>query len=299
MLPPHMRVFRMVPILILALAWVGCPIERPSTGTFTVMRNVPYAQGYVSDTSKTDGFVLRDLVLDAYIPDDTTSPVPAIILMHGGGFVEGSKDDERIIEFAAFFAARGYAAFAMNYRLVQDDPPAPAYWESTALSSAIHAAIVDAKAAIRFVRANAGIYGVDPDRIAFLGESAGAIAGVTAAVTESSAYSNDGADFPMPAFNNPTESSSLQAYVHFWGSADHVLLNIRGDDPPTMIVHGTDDDTPLAAFGASERLHAALEIWGIPHEFYQAEGFGHGAWNFSLRGLGLKSLTLEFLNEHL
>jgi predicted esterase len=294
-----MRVLSIISVLILALAWTGCPVERPTTGTFSVMRNIPYAQGYVADIGKVDGFALRDLVLDVYIPDDTASPVPAIILMHGGGFVEGSKDDERIVEFSEFFAARGYAAFAINYRLVDADPPSPAYWESTALSSAIHAAIVDAKAAIRFVRASAGTYNVDPNRIAFLGESAGAIAGVTAAVTESNAFSNDGTDFPIPDFNNPSESSRLQAYVHFWGSADHVLLNIRGDDPPTMIVHGTDDDTPLAAFGASERLHAALEFWGIPHEFYQAEGFGHGAWNYSQRGLGLKSLTLEFLNEHL
>jgi len=295
----RIRVLSFIPALILTLSWSGCPVELPGTGTFSVTRNIPYAQGYVADPGKVDGLALRELILDAYIPDEIAPTVPAVILMHGGGFVEGSKDDERIIEYAEFLAARGYAAFAMNYRLVEDDPPAPASWELTPFSSAIHAAIVDAKAAIRFVRANAEAYGVDPNRIAFLGESAGAIAGVTAAVTESTAFSSDGADFPIPPFNNPSESSSLQAYVHFWGSADHVLLNIRGNDPPIMIVHGTDDDTPLAMFNASERLHAAVELWGIPHEFYEAEGFGHGAWNYALRGLGLKSLTLEFLNEHL
>lgn len=290
----------MLPIALLALVvGSGCPVELTSTGTFTVSRDVPYAQGYVADTTKVDGYVLRDLHLDAYIPDDALGVTPAVILMHGGGFSEGSKNDERIVEYGEFLAARGYAAFAMNYRLVPDDPPAPASWESTPFSSAVHAAIVDAKAAIRYVRANAGAYGVDPNRIAFLGESAGAIAGVTAAVTDSNAYSNDGADFPVPAFNNPGELSTLQTYIHFWGSADHVLLNIRGSAPPIMIVHGTDDDTPLATFAAAERLHAALELWGVPHEFYEAEGFGHGAWNYSLRGLGLKSLTLEFLNEHL
>ncbi len=289
-----------LPIAVLALVvGSGCPVELPGQGTFTVSRDVPYAQGYVADTAKVDGYVLRDLHLDAYIPDEAIGATPAVILMHGGGFSEGSKNDERIVEYGEFLAARGYAAFAMNYRLVPDDPPAPASWESTSFSSAVHAAIVDAKAAIRYVRANAGAYGVDPNRIAFLGESAGAIAGVTAAVTDSSAYSNDGADFPVPAFNNPGALSTLQTYIHFWGSADHVLLNIRGSAPPIMIVHGTDDDTPLATFAAAERLHAALELWGVPHEFYEADGFGHGAWNYSLRGLGLKSLTLEFLDEHL
>ena len=289
-----------LPITLLALVLgSGCPVELTGTGTFSVSRDVPYAQGYVADTTKVDGYVLRDLHLDAYIPDDGNGGMPAVILMHGGGFAEGSKNDERIEEYGEFLAARGYAAFAINYRLIPDEPPAPASWESTSFSSAVHAAIVDAKAAIRYVRANAGAYGVDPNRIAFLGESAGAIAGVTAAVTDSNAYSNDGPEFPVPASNNPGELSTLQTYVHFWGSADHVLLNIRGSAPPIMIVHGTDDDTPLATFAAAERLHAALELWGVPHEFYEAEGFGHGAWNYSLRGLGLKSLTLEFLNEHL
>ncbi len=287
-----------ITLFVLVLA-SGCPVELPREGTFTVVRDVVYAQGYVADPGKVDGYTLRDLHLDAYIPDGASSAAPAVILMHGGGFAEGSKNDARIEEYGEFLAARGYAAFAINYRLIPDDPPAPASWESTAFSSAVHAAIVDAKAAIRFVRANAVAYGVDPNRIGFLGESAGAIAGVTAAVTESSAYSNDGTDFPIPAMNNAAESARLQAYIHFWGSADHVLLDIRSDDPPIMIVHGTDDDTPLAMFGASERLHAALEFWGIPHEFYEAEGFGHGAWNYTLRGLGLKSLTLQFLDEHL
>jgi acetyl esterase/lipase len=277
----------------------GCPVEVASTGTFTVAREIPYAQGYVADGTKADGYVLRDLLLDAYVPDDRDSLVPALILMHGGGFAEGSKNDERIAEYAEFFAARGHAAFAINYRLTHDEPPAPAYWESTSFSSAAHAAMVDAKAAIRYVRANAAMYGVDPNRIAFLGESAGAIAGVTAAVTASNQFASDGDDFPIPAFNNPSTSSALQAHLHFWGSADHVLLNIDANDPPVMIVHGTDDDTPLATFAAAERFHAALELWGIPHEFYEAEGFGHGAWNYTLRGVGLKTLSIEFLNEHI
>lgn len=298
-----MRICKPVVLALIASAIViggaGCPVEVVGTGTFTTMQDIPYAQGYVADPLLVDGYVLRELMLDAYIPDDQDSLVPGVILMHGGGFIEGSKNDERIVEYGEFLAARGYASFAINYRLVQDDPPAPAYWESTAFSSAAHAAMVDAKAAIRFVRANAAAYGVDPNRIAFLGESAGAIAGVTAAVTESNEFASDGADFPIPAFNNPAVSSELQAYVHFWGSADHVLLKIGANDPPTMIVHGTDDDTPLATFAASERLHAALELWGIPHEFYEADGFGHGAWNYVLRGLGLKSLTINFLNEHL
>ncbi len=285
--------------LIVLFAGSGCPVELPREGTFSVTRDVSYAQGYVAGPMKADGYVLRDLHLDVYIPDGASALVPGVILMHGGGFSEGSKNDERIVEYGEFLAARGYATFAINYRLIQDDPPAPASWESTELSSAVHAALVDAKAAIRYVRANAGLYGVDPNRIGFLGESAGAIAGVTAAVTDSAAFSIDGLDFPIPASNNPTESARLQAYVHFWGSADHVLLNVGRNAPPIMIVHGTDDDTPLATFGASERLHVALEFWGIPHEFYEAEEFGHGAWNYTLRGLGLKSLTLEFLGEHL
>jgi acetyl esterase/lipase len=219
--------------------------------------------------------------------------------MHGGGFVEGGRGDERIVDFATYFAARGFVAFAIDYRLIQDNPPAPDLWGTLLFPAVVHAAIVDAKAAVRHVRAHAAEYGVDADRIAFIGESAGAIAGAAVAVSDPDEYTMDGEDFPIPRANSPNASPRVQTYVHLWGNADHVLGEVTADDPPTMIVHGEEDDIFLTPFAAAERFHIALELRGIPHEFYAAEDFGHAAWNYTLRGKSLERLTLDFLNEHL
>ncbi|HRI87425.1 MAG TPA: alpha/beta hydrolase [Candidatus Hydrogenedentes bacterium] len=285
-------------IAMLAIAVIGCPPGVLPTNTVAITDNIEYGLGYVADSSK-GGYTLAPLLLDLYEPEDVEGPLPAAIIMHGGGFIEGSKDDERIVKYATYLASRGYVCFAINYRLVQDNPPAPDLWSALSFSSAVHAAIVDAKAAVRHVRKNAAKYNVDANKIAFIGESAGAIAGVAVAMTEADEYVMDGEAFPIPNENAPNASPRVQAYVHLWGNADHVLSDISPDDPPTMILHGEEDDIILTPFAAAERLHFFLELQGVPHEFYAAEDFGHAAWNYTLRGKSLERLTLDFLNEQL
>jgi dipeptidyl aminopeptidase/acylaminoacyl peptidase len=277
------------------LIFFGCP--SPVGDAFTVTKDVVYGQGYVDDGE--GGFILEDLLADVYQPKDAGAGLPALVLVHGGGFEEGSKEKEEIVELAKTAARRGYVAFAVNYRLAEDDPPAPSYWDAVPLTSAFHAAIVDTKAALRFVHANAQQYGVDPNRVGLLGESAGAIAGVAAAIGDPDDYRSDGDDYPIPASNHPEASDEANAYVHLWGSADHVLLELNDEDPPIMIVHGTEDDRFFTSFGAAERLHGLLEFQDHPHEFYEAEGFGHGAFDYRYRGKSLKLLVVEFLDEYL
>jgi predicted esterase len=282
-------------------ATLGCPLTTPpALHEVTVIKDTVYAIGIVSDGLDPVEWQEAELALDVYIPDAKgLNERPALLLVHGGNFFEGNKEKLQIVEYANFFAERGYVCFAMNYRLQGDYPPAPEDWSVFSLTSAAHAAMVDVKAAIRFIRANADAYSVDANRIGLLGESAGAIAGVTAAVTPADLFSTDGPSFPTPPFNNPGVSPKVQAYVHLWGSADHVLLNVNSTDPPIMIVHGEEDTTPFAAFPASERLHTVVDLWDIPHEFYAAKDAGHGAWDYILRGKDLKTLTLEFLDEYL
>ncbi len=276
----------------------GCP--PPAEYGVLLTENVVYGIGNVSSSVSSEDWQEMDLLLDVYEPDGKADALkPALLLVHGGSFVEGSKQADEMVEYARFFARRGYVCFSMDYRLQSDYPPASSFWDFASLTSAVHAAMVDVKAAVRFIRANADFYGVDPDKIALLGESAGAIAGVATAVTPSDDFSSDGDDFPIPAENNPGVSARVQAYVHFWGNPVHVLLEVTPSDPPTMIVHGDDDDEIFTPFAMAEVFHGALELWNIPHEFYEADGFGHGAWDYRLRGKNLKTLTLEFLNEQL
>jgi acetyl esterase len=99
----------------------------------------------------------ESLKLDASIPD-AKGPFPAAILVHGGGWVAGDKQQYIIYIFEPLSRA-GFAWFSINYR------PAPKY--------RYPAAMEDTESAIRFVRNNAKKYNVDPSRIAPIGESAG------------------------------------------------------------------------------------------------------------------------------
>jgi predicted esterase len=277
----------------------GCPGALPEYPV-DVSKDVVYGQGYVSDGTEPATYTLEPLLLDVYQPiGSPEARKPAILLVHGGSFTEGSKEKEQIVEYARFFSARGYVSFAMNYRLVADNPPAPDYWATTGFTSAIHAAMVDVKAAARFIRAAASQYGVDPDRMALLGESAGASAAVSTAMADAGDFASDGPRFPIPESNHPDVSPRVQAYVHLWGNADHVLLEVDSDDPPVMIVHGTDDDRFGARFEASERFDTVLGLRNVPHVFYEADGFGHGAWDYRRRGRGLKLLVMDFLDQYM
>ncbi len=281
-----------------AFALTGCPGGMPQMG-LEETKDVVYGTGYVEDPANPGQYITKDLLLDVYSTASPGDKQPAVLLIHGGSFEEGSKENEEVIEYARYFARRGYVCFAMNYRLQADKPPAPMLWDIVNLTSTAHAAFVDTKAAIRFVRANADKYNVDPDRIGVWGESAGAICALTAAVTDPDDYASDGGDFPIPEGNNPGVSPRVQACIDLWGGADHVLLQFDRGDPPIMVLHGEDDDRAFTWFSAAERIHFALELYDIPHEFYPIEGAGHGAWDAIVNFKNVKTLCVMFLNEHL
>jgi acetyl esterase/lipase len=298
----HPRHIRTAAVLLVgvALLAIGCPNGGTPPEDLDITYDVAYAVANYSPTAAQTTWEVKTLYLDVYEPaDDTKAPRRALILVHGGSFLEHGKSNERMVDWATYFANRGFVVFSIDYRLVPDYPPAPLYWETSFLPDTAHAVTVDAKAAVRFVRANAASYNVDPNRIALLGESAGAIAGAGVAFTNSEDLASDGPSFPIPTSNNPAASARINAYIHFWGNADHVLSKIDANDPPTMIVHGNEDDVFLTPFQAAERLNFFLDIIGVPNDFYEADGFGHGAWNYRLRGKSLERLTWEFLQEHM
>jgi acetyl esterase/lipase len=113
-------------------------------------------------------------LLDVYLPETGDGPFPVVIYIHGGGFVKGSKDDHKSATIALNGLDRGYAVVMMNYTLSLD----------ASFPTQIH----EVKAAIRWVKANARDYHIDPARIGLMGASAGAhlaaLAGTSGAVGE-------------------------------------------------------------------------------------------------------------------
>lgn len=138
----------------------------------------------------------RDLHLDLFRPEKA-GKYPALVLVFGGGWRTGSKEAQ--VPMAQQIAAKGYVTAAIEYRL----SPEALY----------PAGVYDIKAAIRYLRANADKYGIDPDKIAISGSSAGAtlaaLVGFTGNITK----------FDGDEGNNDV-SAKVQAIIEMDGVVD-------------------------------------------------------------------------------
>ena len=226
----------------------------------------------------------QHLQLDIARPKTGDGPFPAIICIHGGGFRAGKREgyDGLIIKLAQ----QGYVAMTVSYRL------APKYQ--------FPAAVHDTKAAVRWARANAAKYKIDPTRIGTTGGSAGGhlaqFLGVTADVKE---FEGDG--------GNAKESSAVTCVVNVYGPSDFTksygksvdaaevlplflggnlekarkqhlkaspLYWVTPNAVPTLCIHGTDDK--YVAHEQAVWLIDKLKASGVEAELLTLEGAGHG-----------------------
>lgn len=176
----------------------------------------------------------EDLLLDIAMPVNAEQPLPCIVVLHGGGWFAGDKSSER--EYALFLARNGAGAAMVNYRLAPD--------------FRYPAAVEDVKCAVRFLRAHAKEYNIDPERIGATGISAGAHLAMMLGVTGG-----------MPEFEGaggwPEESSRVSAVVALYGPAD---LARKGTPPNTArmvrdFIGGTPEEKPDAYKAASPLTH--------------------------------------------
>jgi acetyl esterase/lipase len=251
--------------------------------------------------------------LDLYLPEKADGPLPLVIWIHGGGWLAGNKDDVPGLGMLKL----GYAQASINYRLSQE---------------AIYPAqIEDCKAAVRFLRANAKKYNLDPDHIGVFGASAGghlvALLGTTGGVKE---LEGDGP--------NKDTSSKVQAVVDWFGPSDMVKMKeqadpsltqafdadsadspvgklfggpvqehkdlaekanpihyITKDAAPFLIMHGDKDN--VVPLGQSKILDAALKAAKVESTLVVIEGNGHGGAGFvSVENL---QKIVDFFDKHL
>ena len=252
------------------------PSARPGPGGSRVLLGVPYAALPGS----------RPLELDLYLPP-TGDPVPVVVFLHGGGWRLGSRHGAgpmyRGADPTPFeqVAQAGVAVASVDYRLSGE-----ATWP---------AQLHDAKAAVRWLRTRAADLGIDPDRIAAWGESAGghlaqllgltggdaALEGDVGIVGTSSRVSavvawyapsdvaavatDTGAD---PADPTTRENQLLGApapSVPDVAAQASPITHVSPDAPPFLLLHGAADR--FVPCVQSERLHAALEEAGVDVEF--------------------------------
>jgi acetyl esterase/lipase len=233
----------------------------------------------------------HDLGLDIYMPDGVASP-PLVVQVHGGAWRFGSKDGGVPMEFVE----NGYAVASLDFR-ASTDAPFPAM---------VH----DIKAAVRFLRAKAGDYGYDADRIAITGASSGAhLAQVVGVSNGHPALEGDLGDYL-------DTSSDVQAILSYFGASDltvilsqstpfglgvrepalELLLGALPDanpelaklaspvylvdavDPPLMLLHGDMD--PQMPINQSLNMLGAYKSAGLDVTFEPVHGAVHGGPGF-------------------
>ena len=229
----------------------------------------------------------RDLRADVFVPPGRVQDAPAVLLVHGGGWRSGDRTQLR--GYGVLLGRRGYVCVACEYRLVPEAP-----WP---------AQIHDVKAALRWMRANSTTLGIDPDRIAIEGNSAGAHLALLAAGTPDVAELEGRGGNPGVA-THVAAAIGVYAPTLFWhqeaerGGIPIIALHEEGDAsvataasplrhvtagfPPTLLIHGTRDTVvpPLASIRMYEELVAAevpveLHMYADqPHAFDAAPEFG-------------------------
>jgi acetyl esterase/lipase len=237
----------------------------------------------------------RELFADVFHPAGWTpagrtvqsEPLPAVVFLHGGGWARG--DRTLAPDLATFFAADGFVMASFDYRLSSE--------------SVFPAQLYDVRAGIRWLRQNAGRLGVDPERIAVWGSSAG---GHLAALAGTTSH--------LPALPGEPDgggvSAAVQTVVAGYGPVDFLRLPDGGADPgsfeaqllggapaslpelaasanpagyagaeapPFLIMHGLAD-TAVPAL-QSELLYEALAAAGAEAELHLIDGYGHGFFN--------------------
>ena len=296
-----MRFFRLfVVAIVFATSAFGQYPPTPGTGTFTTLTALEYAN--------VDG---KPLLLDLRIPD-VGGPHPVIIYLHSGAWISGNRTGGAAIRQAS----RGYAVASIDYRL------APEYtWP---------AQVEDAKAAVRWVRANAARFNLDPERVGIFGASAGGHIG--------SVLGTSGGVAALEGLHlgNPQFSSRVKAVVDLYGPTDLLKLEdqklpcipldgnasymppsllmgcpiqscrektataspmtyVTPDDPPFLIMHGLLDC--LVPFQQSVLLHTALSAFGVDSTLVLLPTGEHGGDEFDEQKQ--KQTISDFLDKNL
>lgn len=223
----------------------------------------------------------KSLQLDIYKPINLVKPSPLLVFIHGGGWTGGKRSDYLVYLLA--FAKKGYITATVSYRLVKD--------------SVYPACAEDITDAVQWLYKNGDKYGYDSNRIALIGGSAGGHLALLAAY-----------GWQKPGVNNDTTSASeshhkIKAVVDLYGPADFTtefaknnatVINFLGhsykekpelftevspvhyldkNDPPTMILHGTSDQT--VPISQSDELKKKLDSLGIPNTYIRLPLWPH------------------------
>jgi acetyl esterase/lipase len=234
-----------------------------------------------------------------YLPENSGARLPGIVLVHGGAWHFGSRNDVQVRHTASFLQAHGYVVLTINYLL--GTRARPDVWPEN---------LMDCKIAVQWLRVNARAYNIDPAHIGIGGFSAGAHLATLVGFT--------GSDPGLqPAQPYPGVSTAVQAVLDFYGppilprpayrlfgpmplppsvvSQASPIDQIRPGLPPIFISYGAHD--PNAFASAFPDFIAALAAAGVPHQVFVVDA-GHG-FDPTAPATDVSAQLLAFLNAYL
>ncbi len=256
----------------------------------------------------------RDEKLDLYLPRSTdkepsSTPHPAVVIIHGGGWHGGDKAAAREQNIGTTLAAAGFVCASINYELCDKTDDIAAR-----LNQVWPRNLYDCKTAVRYLRKHADEYQIDPNYIGAIGGSAGGHLVAMLATTDV----QDGLD---PEGPDGKFSCRIQAVVPMYGVHDVIeqvkvreqfvgmsevdrrlcraaspISYITPDDPPALILHGTND--ALVPTEQSIILHAALLDSKVESHLDIIEGAPH-SFHLQPKQEDLRSTVISFFTRHL
>lgn len=290
-------------LFLVAFVAVSLCVNAAAAAEIAVDKDITY--------STVDG---TELKLDLARPAGD-GPFPAIVFIHGGGWTGGNRQvySEQIKEAAR----RGYVAITVTYRLMKFDA---AKKETTTATPIFPAQIHDCKAAVRWLRANAEKYHVDPQRIGATGASAGGHLSLLVGLTDpASKLEGEG--------GYPDQSSRVQCVVNVFGPTDMAdcfrtssvaylfrlvmggtpeevaeqyaagspITHVSADDPPVLTLQGDTD--ALVPVAQATKLDEKMKAAGASHTLIVFPGQGHGFGGEF--GKQADEATWKFFAQHL
>lgn len=209
-----------------------------------------------------------EVLLDLFEPDVdlTGASLPAVVLIHGGGFTAGSRNHPKMQLFGQEFARQGYLAVAIDYRLRPQDPVLTGQFrdafESMGSSSFLlgqMAALEDTAAAVDWILDTAAAGNFEISGFAMLGPSAGAFTAINFA------YGLDNIGVNVPG---------VDAVVGLWGGIGVGGQSaISAHEAPIIMIHGSADN--VVHISSSQRIADRATAIGLPYEFIVNQGAGH------------------------